>query len=296
MNNKTKLEYVSIANNFYITRLAGRDITEDSIWVELLHCAPEYSPNYFSRLKCAIAYHQNSIGNGWTAKMVRATANPVTVFPEAFPDFIKTRARSITTEKFVSLISHLHEKGLDAECAALLLVFKTGARPCELSGMKVNGSEIFISGAKKTEKGNRGADRILQVLNGDVAEELSSFINMLKSSTKSMDAIRLSIYKAVKELFPKDKKTIGLYTIRHQFGSNLKSSALTRVEMAYIMGHQSTESILTYGNKKQGVPDRIVVKPSVSADLSHVRDKVTKKVWYSPKDSEISVTKKSVLN
>jgi integrase len=292
MNTKTKKEYVSIAFNFYNVRLAGQIIDTDSIWSALLRCAPEYSPNYFKRLKSAIAYHQNAIGNGWTAKVVKNTQNPVKVFPEAFPDFTCNRAQSITIEKFYTVLAHLADKDLKAECAALLLIFRTGARPCELSKIVVDDGEIFIEGAKKTEKGNRGADRVIVGITDDLVSDVSSFIGTLKESNKSMDAIRVSIYKAVKELFPKDKKTISLYTIRHQFGANLKASNMSRIEMAYIMGHQSTESISTYGNKKQGVADWIVVKPANSADLTQVRDKSLGKIWNKSKGVEVAVTKK----
>ncbi len=279
MKQKTQNEYISLAEHFYRTRLSGKALDVDNIWAALLQSAPDYKPAYFQRLKAAIAYHQNCIGNGWTAKVVRATQNPLKVFPAAFPDIVCDRAHSISMEKFTSLISYLKNKGLREECAALLLIFKTGARPCELFGMRVQGDRVHIEGAKKTDRGNRGADRWLVGFAEDFTNDVDQLLTVLTASSKTMDSMRISIYQAVKELFPRDKKTISMYTIRHQFGSNLKASSLSRVEMAYIMGHQSTESISRYGDKRLGLADWVVVKPAPDSDLSHVRDKTSTKIW-----------------
>lgn len=279
MQEKTKKEYISIAENFYRTKLPDQEITVDSIWGALLRCAPEYAPNYFNRLKCAVAFHQNSIGNGWTAKVIRETPNPVKVIPGAFPEKASRRAKAISMEKFDKLITYLKDNSFTAECAVLFVIYYTGARPCELAAMKVVDDRIVIKGAKQTEDGKRGADRILKWVKGDVAPVIEDLLRILKNSGKSQDAIRVSVSDAVQKLFPDDKKKISIYTMRHQFGSNLKASGMSRVEMAYMMGHQSTASVARYGDKRRGVAGTVMVKPVADADFSRIRDKAALKIW-----------------
>ncbi|MEH6387429.1 MAG: site-specific integrase [Pseudomonas profundi] len=279
MREKTKKEYISIAENFYRTRLNNQELNADNIWGALLRCAPDYAPSYFNRLKCAIAFHQNSIGNGWTAKIVRGTRNPVKAIPGGFPVTVSSRARSISMDKLNILISFLEKNGYEAECAALLIIYQTGARPCELQSMKVVDDCILIDGAKKTENGNRGADRVLTGNTKHFSSSIDQLLSLLRNSGKSPDAIRLSIYEAVRLLFPGDKKQISMYTMRHQFGANLKASGMSRVEMAYIMGHQSTESVSRYGDKRRGLAGAVMVRAVAEADFSQVRDKAATKIW-----------------
>ena len=194
MHEKTRKEYISIAEHFYRTHMPGQILDADNIWGALLRSAPGYSPGYFSRLRCALAYHQNSIGNGWSAKIIREVRNPVKVIPGGFSVPASKRAKSIRIEKLGLLISHLQAKGLEAECAALLLIYQTGARPCEFAAMKVSNGKIIIQGAKKTEKGDRGADRVLIGLRDDFASDTDQLLSKLKNSSKTLDAMRLSIY------------------------------------------------------------------------------------------------------
>ncbi|MCA1789343.1 MAG: hypothetical protein LC667_05640, partial [Thioalkalivibrio sp.] len=42
-----------------------------------------------------------------------------------------------------------------------------------------------------------------------------------------------------------------LYTFRHQLGAELKSMKLDRRAIAYIMGHQSTQSVEVYGDRRK---------------------------------------------
>jgi len=65
-----------------------------------------------------------------------------------------------------------------------------------------------------------------------------------------------------------------MYTLRHQFGANLKASGMSAVEMAYVMGHQATDSISRYGDKRFGRAEAVKVEPASDADLSKVRNTV----------------------
>ena len=68
-----------------------------------------------------------------------------------------------------------------------------------------------------------------------------------------------------------------LYSWRHQLGADLKASKLNRVLAAYIMGHQSTESVNAYGNSKTGNSARSLPMAADNADLSNIREVHTSK-------------------
>lgn len=50
-----------------------------------------------------------------------------------------------------------------------------------------------------------------------------------------MDSIRVALHQVDTELFGR-RKVPSMYTLRHQFGANLKASGMSAVEMAYVMG------------------------------------------------------------
>ena len=60
-------------------------------------------------------------------------------------------------------------------------------------------------------------------------------------------------------------------SFRHQLGSNLKASGESDEAIAYMMGHQSTESISVYGNRRSGAGHKLHIRPAQDADLSKVR-------------------------
>jgi hypothetical protein len=92
-----------------------------------------------------------------------------------------------------------------------------------------------------------------------------------------MDSIRVALHQVATELFGR-RKVPSMYTLRHQFGANLKALGMSAIEMAYIMGHQATDSISRYGDKRLGYAEVVQVKPASDADLSSVRDTVPARI------------------
>lgn len=274
MKDKTKKEYLSIAEHFYSTRMDGVPRTLENICGALLRCSTDYRPNYFRRLKLALAFEQNLQMLGWNAKEILAVNNPVTLLPEYFNKKKKLkRPKSIDDFEFYSICKGLRERNLNEEFAAVVLSFYTGARPAELRQIELNGNQIFIHGAKQLESGLRGLDRCLEVTDDRIIGQIDRAIQILSESARSMDAIRMSIRSAAVGILQRTKMVPSLYTFRHQMGSNLKASKMSALEIAYVMGHQSTASVYRYGDKRKGRPDLICIKPVSSADLSVIRVK-----------------------
>jgi integrase len=269
MNSDTKKSYISLAKHFYATRLRGAPKDELHIIGALLRAAPDYRPDYFRRMRNALAFDQWQRGNHRAAQEINRSLNPVTVL--RLPRKKKQpRSRRLTDEHFEAWIRLLTEQGKLVEVGALILIYLTGARPCELAEILINGDLIFIPGAKVSHKGLRGANRTLQA-DQDICNVVKNALGAFKSQSRSLDSVRVAIHEAARELFG-SRKVPSMYTLRHQFGANLKASGFSRIEMAYLMGHQATDSISRYGDKRFGRAGAMKVRPSADADLSKVRD------------------------
>ena len=79
-------------------------------------------------------------------------------------------------------------------------------------------------------------------------------------------------------------------------GSELKASGLSRRQVAYAMGHQATESVNQYGNRRKS-KGGFKFKIAEDADLSKVRETHTSadsKRNYRPKKADNSVEKSNL--
>lgn len=272
---ETEKRYRSLAVHFYEKHIQGQPVTESRILNCLRNLAPRLGTNYFRRLKNAIAFDQRERGYPETARNVLALRNPVTLPGSTIAKKPKRpKAKSFSDDDLAALAVHLTEHEYYEEFAAVTLVRFTGARPAELKNIRLLDGKLFIRGVKKSHNGVRGADRILQVEDDNTLLIVTNCLWILHSSTRSMDAMRNRIRKEAGKLWPRRKVLPSLYSMRHQVGANLKASNLSVREIAYIMGHQSTNSVSCYGNKRQGDPTAIRVRPATEADLSKVRSLV----------------------
>ena len=272
MNTDTQNAYRSLASHFYATRLPGvpvSDLSEFNIIGALLRAAPGYRPDYFRRLRNALALDQKLRGNFWIAQEINRTLNPVTVL--GLPRKRKqARRQRMSDDDFAKWVMALLAKGLAVEAGALLLIRMTGARPCELSDIRLEGARIHILGAKHSHGGLRGADRVLEA-DDSYCELASKALKTFRSGVRSLDSIRMALHEVAKEVFPHGK-TPSMYTLRHQFGADLKASGMSRVQIAYVMGHQATDSIGRYGDKRYGRAAAVRVRPAADVDLTQVRE------------------------
>ncbi|MNJ31906.1 hypothetical protein D3C77_265590 [compost metagenome] len=127
---------------------------------------------------------------------------------------------------------------------------------------------MTVEGAKKSHDGKRGADRQI-VVDPAIAKLLARAVEHARGVDISKVKDRLRA--AGKELWPQRKAVPTMYTWRHQVGSDLKASGLSRVEIAFVMGHQSTESVDRYGNSKTARKGALCPRAAAGADMSHVR-------------------------
>jgi len=260
MNKKTQSDYIKLAKNFYETRLANDDITPKKITDALKNCADEYRPAYWRKLRNALAYEQTVQGFKKSADRINETKNPLTAAdaPLMLKRKIKPkqkRVKSIKQDDYSKVLSKLNKDDKELQ-AALTIANLVGCRPAEMLNIEVDlPYEITIKGAKINEKGDRGLDRKL-TLNYQDTFDIEQAVNTLRMGdtdnfkTDIMHRIQTRLDTLTKSVFPRRKAQMTLYSFRHQLGSNLKASGLSRVEIAYIMGHQSTKSVSVYGDRR----------------------------------------------
>lgn len=270
MKKSTEIEYIKLARNFMQKRLLdkGLDITPRNIDIALAACAAEYRPAYWRRLRRALVVSQRNQGFDKAADRLEKRVNPITAegsVAEVKPK--QRRVKSVKYEDEIRLIDHLNEKG-DLELVAAIAIAKyTGARPAEFKNITVDGERVYISGAKKSHAGKRGADREM-VLSPDAADAVAGAVEQLAGA--NVGAIQDRLRAAGKRLWPQRKAVPTLYSWRHQLGAELKASGADRVHVAYLMGHQATESVDRYGNRRTARGGRLP-KISTGADLSGIR-------------------------
>lgn len=264
----TEASYRKLAAHFYKTRLGGNDPTPKRLADALKAAAGEYRPAYWRKLRNALAFDQRASGFAEAAKRIDATKNPVT--KDGGSEGIKpkqARSKRIDQADENRLMQHFSKLDDPQTTAALYVTKHTGARPVELKNIEVRGNRVFIQGAKKSHDGTRGADRELELPPG-VASNIAAAIQHLKGD---IGPIQDRIRSAGKKLWPQRKSVPSLYSWRHQLGSELKASGIDRREVAYLMGHQATESVDRYGNSRTATGGKNLPKVPPDVDLSAIR-------------------------
>lgn len=271
MQQKTKDEYISIAKNFIAERLEkqGKKITEKGLRDALSACASEYRPQYWRRLRCAVATYQEAMGYSETAANIRKVVNPVT----ADGDISKVkpkqrRIKGIKADDEAALLAYFGEREDHQMVAIIKIVAATGIRPTELAGLVVRGTDVIIEGAKKSHGGKRGADRT-QVFDDQTAGELAAQVKLVTGVDVGVMQDRLRA--AGMKLWPRRSAVPTLYSWRHQMGSDLKASGMDRQRVAYLMGHQATSSVDVYGNRRTARGGRVLPRLPLAQSLAHIR-------------------------
>lgn len=271
MQQKTRDEYISIARYFIAERLEkrGQKITEKSLRDALIACAPEYRPQYWRRLRRALATYQKALGYSETAANIRKVVNPVTADGDISKIKPKQRRiRGVEADDEAALLAYFGERKDHQMVAIIKIVAATGIRPAELAGLVVRGTDVVIEGAKKSHEGMRGADRT-QVFDDQTAGELAAQVKLVAGVDVGVMQDRLRA--AGMRLWPRRKALPTLYSWRHQMGSDLKASGMDRRKIAYLMGHQATSSVDVYGNRRTARGGRVLPRLPLAQSLAHIR-------------------------
>jgi len=273
MKPETEAQYLSLARHF-LAKLGAGDITPKRITDELKRVATQYRPDYWRRLRRGLELHQEQAGYPKSAERIRKTLNPVTADTKRRSEIPakQKRVRNPSSKDEQALLQRLQERGDFQVLAAMRLAGILGVRPAEMPQLRVEGDTVLVTGVKK--RTDRGADRLLTITDPEMLSTVEGAIAVLAGV--DMRPIQDRLARHCQSLWPARKHRPSLYSWRHQMGSKLKSSGLNRRAGAYIMGHQSTESVNRYGNRsvKTGGPP-LCVEPAEGADMSAVRENHT---------------------
>lgn len=271
MNESTKAGYRKLAANFYRTRLAGQTLSPKRIADTLVAAAPEYRPAYWRRLRNALAFDQSEKGFMDCADRINQAVNPVT--KQGLPVKPKQRrVKAVAPVDELRLLDYLASTNDFTSASAIVIARTVGARPAEMASIRIANGVAYIQGAKKSHHGLRGLDRTL-ALPDEGLELLMAAVEAIQGV--NIGAIQDRIAATGRRLWPQRKAWPSLYSWRHQLGSDLKASGLSRVEIAYVLGHQSTESVEQYGNRKTARPGAVLPRAPEGADFSQVRERHT---------------------
>lgn len=141
----------------------------------------------------------------------------------------------------------------------------TGLRPVEWkNAVMINHKgqpALRITNAKQTNGRSHGETRTLLLTNlkPEDITKIKTHLNNIRTFV-GMDeydyfykGCSVALYKACRECWPKRKKHITLYSTRHQFSANAKSSGFNTLEVAAMMGHAvDITATIHYGRKLAG--------------------------------------------
>jgi integrase len=286
LKDQTRDDYRSLAEHFYEVRMNGQPPTPKRIRDALRAAALEYRPGYWRKLRNAIMYNQVERNHFDSAASVKSIYNPVTspktdVDEEMSksvggkPGKAQKRLKRLSDSDLEDIYSEVMQRDDEEVGAALLLAQITGCRPAEMLNIQcLKDGSIFIEGAKKTEKGDRGLDRYLEVTEEEwmrVRDSVATLRAVEPGKAGTMHKVQDRLNTVVKSIWPSKKIWPTLYSFRYSMGSELKASGLSRLEIAYIMGHQSMQSVDRYGNKRSG-SGKTPIRPAPGANMSSVRE------------------------
>lgn len=269
MGKSIDINKLAIATSFLAIHVSEFS-PEDNIFNRVRSClrdkAFSYRPGTWRIRRNALAYAFACEGKHEEAEYIHQMVNPVTApnadeATRALKPKKQPRTHRVINDEHEQIINYLHDIDDLPVLGAVTIASKIGVRPAEMASMKFDDSRqsIFITGAKKREKADRGIDRRL-LLKGDDYQIVKEAWGLLMTEFNRTDAlperamkrIQNRFYKQVRKIFDDRKSYPSLYSYRHQFGSDLKASGMDRITIAAIMGHASVESVNAYGDRRRG--------------------------------------------
>lgn len=181
-----------------------------------------------------------------------------------------SKLKKISLEDWQTLDSWLkgkNRKWFDALRPWLRAAIVTGLRPVEWKTAKLTQHEgepaLIIENAKNTNGRAHGPTRtlILKELHPEDLISIKKHINNVSTFVGMGDdsydyfyrGCAIALYKVCRKIWPRRRKHITLYSTRHQFSANAKSTGFSKSEVAAMMGHAvDITATVHYGRKTAG--------------------------------------------
>jgi hypothetical protein len=137
---------------------------------------------------------------------------------------------------------------------------------------------IKILNAKSTNGRSHGENRtlLLEDVSTEDIQAIKNHLNSVRTFAGMGEyeyfyrGCAIALYKACRKCWPRRKRHITLYSTRHQFSANAKSSGFSKVEVAAMMGHAVDITATIHYGRKQAGNEKLSVSP-IEEDVSRVR-------------------------
>jgi len=265
MLNSTKEKYRKNAQGFIKKHFDRQTYPDNKLLNILIDVAPNYTARSFANLKLALSFFLKERGKEKLASQIKEIQNPCVNNNTTKKRRLKKK--TLNTKEMKAITDAITNKNKRKKedpplTSAYILARILGARPSEMQNItQTSGDTFLILGSKKSANGNRGLDRHIRV-NKDLCRYITKAITAIQKD--NIDRVQDRFNYLMAQTFKRKKIKPTLYTLRHQFCSELKSSEISILEIAYLMGHQSTRTMENYGYANAG-SGRVSVEAAVSA-------------------------------
>ncbi len=259
---------IKMARSFNTKHFGNRDPSLEETMHFLKLDAPRYRNGSWVNIRGALATYWWSIGNTSGAQVISQTKNPDAHVKKSKQD----RCKNVTHEEFEAMLQTSYRLRNWIAASTLYIARYFGCRASEMNSIQlVDEQKFLIIGSKK--RGDRGIDRTIYIEDPEIAKSMEVAIEAV--SDVPTRTLQLAIEYVSEKTFPKRKVRPTIHSYRHTLGSTLKGAGIDRVFVAYLMGHQSTESVEVYGDRRSGKGSALFILPGVEVEeiLSLIRVK-----------------------
>lgn len=266
MLESTKEKYRKNAHGFAKKYLTGKPYSDKLLLDSLVLAAPDYTAKSFANMKAILAFFMHEKNKHELAFKIKHIENPAV--RDGCTKRKRLKKKTINKKDMELIATTIINKKDEPMKMAFTLALYCGVRPGEMHSIQQTGhNTFFINGIKKDEQGKRGTDRHIVVQSKSISKQISTAIKEIKSD--KIRNIQGRFNYLTKKLFPKSKARTTLYSLRHQFASELKSSKMDVHEVAYLLGHQSTRTMESYGYANAGSGN---VKIRANISLTEIKE------------------------
>ncbi len=244
------------------------DVRQFAIW--LTEKKPEISKNTWRQYKSSVVYylenHPDYDASAEALEYLKEITSEGALTKTEKTSSLKLKKISFEDwEKLDNFLKSKNKKWHEQLRYWLRAAIVTGLRPVEWKNAIMIDHKgqpaLKIQNAKQTNGRSHGETRTLLLTN--LKEEDILFIKYHLNNVRTfigMDeydyfykGCSIALYKACRKCWPKRKKHITLYSTRHQFSANAKSSGFNTLEVAAMMGHAvDITATIHYGRKLAG--------------------------------------------
>lgn len=224
-------------------------------------------PSSWRQYRAAVVYalHENDVpgADDLIAKLKQPRMDTRDTPKSLPPRTSSSKGKTLSSPDLHALADYLHDKS--PKWGRLTVRWLTygmliGLRPTEWQGLKVDFSEdsltLIVQNAKHDSQRAHGVERHVHLnLHPDHWFDFLSFVQEIQSHDyhEAYTGCRIALWRAARALWPRRKKQPSLYSPRHQFAADAKSSGLESSEIAALMGHSVTETHQAhYGKRRCG--------------------------------------------